>query len=213
MSEKESVSKSELRYRKIIEVGLELFLENGYEKTSLNDVIRVSGGSLTTIYEHFFSKKDFFEAVISKGLADFFENFNERLNISDDLGLEEFLYKVGMLYTEVSFTKKSMQFAKLLLSYQSEDRKMLDVLYKYVVGDIDKIFIKFFSQSRVKELFKDKNELSYYARTYRYLLRSPIQSYFVDVNLEAFAKEEFRQEHVRKSINLFLGGVLKDKNF
>ena len=37
------------RKEKFIQAGLEIFLENGYENTSLTDIIKKSGGSLASI--------------------------------------------------------------------------------------------------------------------------------------------------------------------
>ncbi|QMS68702.1 TetR/AcrR family transcriptional regulator [Campylobacter fetus] len=41
--------KAKDRYELILSVSLELFLKNGFENTSLNDIISKSGGSLSTI--------------------------------------------------------------------------------------------------------------------------------------------------------------------
>lgn len=49
--------KAKDRYELILSVSLELFLKNGFENTSLNDIISKSGGSLSTIYTYFGSKE------------------------------------------------------------------------------------------------------------------------------------------------------------
>lgn len=50
---KPKTKKSVDRLSKIIKAGLEVFLEKGFEATSLNEVIEKSGGSLSTIYNYF----------------------------------------------------------------------------------------------------------------------------------------------------------------
>ncbi|MEG0764095.1 MAG: TetR/AcrR family transcriptional regulator [Oscillospiraceae bacterium] len=51
----------------ILEEALKLFIEKGYENTSIQDIINHLGGlSKGAIYHHFKSKEDIFEAVCSK---------------------------------------------------------------------------------------------------------------------------------------------------
>jgi len=50
----------------MIEAAAELFLERGYEKTSLGDVVKRSGGSLATLYSAFGSKEGLFEAIVAE---------------------------------------------------------------------------------------------------------------------------------------------------
>lgn len=50
----------------MIEAAAELFLERGYEKTSLGDVVKLSGGSLATLYAAFGSKEGLFEAIVAE---------------------------------------------------------------------------------------------------------------------------------------------------
>ena len=49
----------------IIQVATKLFMEKGYENTSLNDIIKELGGlTKGAIYQHFKSKEDIYEAVV-----------------------------------------------------------------------------------------------------------------------------------------------------
>lgn len=52
------------RRQAILEAAARLFLENGYAATGLADIVRVSGGSLSTLYELFGSKSGLFKALI-----------------------------------------------------------------------------------------------------------------------------------------------------
>jgi len=48
----------------MIEAGHRLFIEQGYEGTTLQDVVQRSGGSLSTIYKLFGSKEGLLDAVV-----------------------------------------------------------------------------------------------------------------------------------------------------
>jgi transcriptional regulator, TetR family len=52
--------KGKKRYELIVKTALELFLEKGYEKTSLSDIVAISGGSLSSIYTFFENKEGLF---------------------------------------------------------------------------------------------------------------------------------------------------------
>lgn len=58
--------RGEARRRAMIEAARELFLERGFEGTSVADVVKVSGGSLATLYASFGSKEGLFEAIVSE---------------------------------------------------------------------------------------------------------------------------------------------------
>ena len=50
----------------MVEAARELFLERGFEGTSVSDVVRRSGGSLATLYELFGSKERLFAAIVGE---------------------------------------------------------------------------------------------------------------------------------------------------
>lgn len=54
---KEPSAKVLARQEKIKSVALELFLTKGYAKTSLSDIIKISGGSYSNIYTAYKNKK------------------------------------------------------------------------------------------------------------------------------------------------------------
>lgn len=59
--------------REIVEVAARLFAEDGYDATSIEDVLRSTGLSRGALYHHFPSKRDLFEAVFDQtecGLMD-----------------------------------------------------------------------------------------------------------------------------------------------
>jgi AcrR family transcriptional regulator len=56
--------RSETRRTAILEQAIELFQEKGYERASMNELVRRCGGSKQTIYSYFPSKEALFTAVI-----------------------------------------------------------------------------------------------------------------------------------------------------
>jgi AcrR family transcriptional regulator len=57
-------SKREARRQAILDAAYDLFLEKGYEATTLSDIVGRSGGSLATLYELFESKPGLLRAMV-----------------------------------------------------------------------------------------------------------------------------------------------------
>ncbi len=69
----------ESRCLKFVEVAEKLFLERGFAGTSVNEVVKRSGGSLATLYAQYGSKEELFEAVMNRRAAALFTGiFAER---------------------------------------------------------------------------------------------------------------------------------------
>ena len=74
----------------IIEVSTQLFMEKGYENTTLNDIISNLGGlTKGAIYQHFKSKEEIYEAVIYQLSAQNDDELFDLIQNNDLSGLEK----------------------------------------------------------------------------------------------------------------------------
>lgn len=113
---KPKTKKSVDRLSKIIKAGLKVFLEKGFEATSLNEVIEKSGGSLSTIYNYFYNKESFFKAVMDENSKIFRRKFEYKLKLNDSTDIREYLTKFGEIYLNIMFNPKIIKFYRLMLS-------------------------------------------------------------------------------------------------
>lgn len=60
------------RRQQFIAVAEQLFLKQGFAKTSVNAIVREAGGSLATLYAEFGTKEELFESVLCKRAGTFF---------------------------------------------------------------------------------------------------------------------------------------------
>ena len=67
----------EHRCQRFVETAETLFLKRGYAGTSVNEVVRIAGGSLATLYAEYPTKDALFEAVMSGRCARLFEGTRE----------------------------------------------------------------------------------------------------------------------------------------
>src|SRR3546814_980697 len=59
-------SPRERRQSEILDAAESLFLEQGYERTSLAEIVKRSGGSLATLYELFVNKQGLLRAIATR---------------------------------------------------------------------------------------------------------------------------------------------------
>jgi AcrR family transcriptional regulator len=97
--ERKEREKLELRGQ-ILEAATELFLKEGFDKTSMRGIAEMIEYSPATIYSHFKDKNEIFEAIHNKGFDMFFEKLSQSLSIENPFLR---LRKMGDLYLEFAF--------------------------------------------------------------------------------------------------------------
>ncbi|MCK9915616.1 TetR/AcrR family transcriptional regulator [Microbacteriaceae bacterium K1510] len=97
---------------RIVRSAAKLFLEKGYDKVSINDIIDVVGGSKGTIYSHFGSKEKLFEAVVEQMCADVTIQIDTR-----PIGtIEEQLTRIGHTFVSNVVSPPILRFHRLMTS-------------------------------------------------------------------------------------------------
>lgn len=69
MSPQLTCDRLDRRRRAVIDSARALFIEQGFERTTLGDIVERAGGSLSTVYKLFGNKDGLFEAVVSEKAA------------------------------------------------------------------------------------------------------------------------------------------------
>jgi len=97
---------------RIVRSAAKLFLEKGYDKVSINDIIDTVGGSKGTIYSHFGSKEKLFEAVVEQMCADVTIQIDTR-----PIGtIEEQLTRIGHTFVSTVVSPPILRFHRLMTS-------------------------------------------------------------------------------------------------
>ena len=74
----------EMTRQRLIQVGLELFSQNGFEQTSALDITRAAGVAVGTLYMHFGDKEGLLEQVIIDATQEIYQRGENRLQSSRD---------------------------------------------------------------------------------------------------------------------------------
>ena len=107
--------KAESRCTKIIDVAYRLFLDNGYENVSMNDIVKHAGGSLATLYKHFGNKEQLFIYILEQKSEEVFGEWG-RKSVCYEGRIEEFLTETGRMFLDLVTTPDAILFHRLLIS-------------------------------------------------------------------------------------------------
>jgi AcrR family transcriptional regulator len=112
----------------------EVFLEQGYEEASVNEVVRRAGGSLATLYAQFGNKEGLFLAVAQ----DQHERFVAAMTPEcvDHMPLEEGLRAIGERYVCALLTRDNIAFFRIIVG---EGRKFPQLLQRHIAAGSDKV--------------------------------------------------------------------------
>lgn len=89
--------RGEDRRRLILETAIKLFGEKGYDRTSIPDIIKASGGSNSMIYQTFGGKQGLFRAAVSHLIEQTFESTSVTAEQAPSLHDELYLYGHALL--------------------------------------------------------------------------------------------------------------------
>ena len=202
--------KGKKRYELIVKTALDLFLKNGYEKTSLSDIVAISGGSLASIYTFFENKEGLFQAIIEKEIDALMKEVDERIDLKISHSLEEFLTKFATIIFSIVCTKKSVLLSRTMISESSKNGgKLGRTFLDQILNKIDLVLINFFERDEVKSQLNPKFSAKFITKCF---MQSVIGLCYFDslmLNEEPKLSKKEREEHVALCVELFLNGIIK----
>jgi len=149
--------KGKKRYELIVKTALDLFLKNGYEKTSLSDIVAISGGSLASIYTFFESKEGLFQAIIEQEIDALIKEVDERIDLKISHSLEEFLTKFATIIFSIICTKKNISLGRIMMSEGPKNGgKLGRVFLDQILNRIDLVLINFLKRDEIKSQLNPK---------------------------------------------------------
>jgi len=172
--------KGKKRYELIVKTALELFLEKGYEKTSLSDIVAISGGSLSSIYTFFENKEGLFEAIVEQEIDSLIKEIDEKIDLTTQKhrishSLEEFLTKFATIIFSITCSKRHISLGRIMMSEGSKNGgKLGKTFLDQILKKIDLVLINFFERDEVKAKLDSKFSAKFAAK---YFIQSVIGAY------------------------------------
>ena len=139
----EGRSKPKAKEQEVLDVATDYFLAHGYQGASINAMARSSGISKESIYRYFSSKKQLFEAVIGRELAEYQAGLR-RLSAEKTMDLREALINIAETVLGLVTMDRTLALRRLIFD---EARRSPDVgqhYYKigpeYAFAAVEEIF-------------------------------------------------------------------------
>jgi len=99
----------------MIEAAYSLFIEKGYASVSVEEIIRVSKGSKSSLYKFFGNKEGIFKAVIESLADEFLHEIH--LEFPSAKTPREALNRVGMVFADLALSDKAINQHQHAVSY------------------------------------------------------------------------------------------------
>ena len=109
-----TTSRGEARRRAFLDAALEVFLKHGLGAASVNDVVRMAGGSLATLYAQFGSKEGLFVAMFAERVETLVEPLQQIG--SSHLPLKEGLQEIGVRFLTAVLRPQSAALYRIVLA-------------------------------------------------------------------------------------------------
>lgn len=192
------------RRQAFLSAAREVFLEQGFEAASVNDVVRRAGGSLATLYSQFGNKEGLFLAVAT----DQSERFHREIlpQSVDHLGLEDGLVAIGEHYVKAILTRDNLAFYRIIVG---EGRKFPDEVKSHIATGADQLRdqVAHFLNLRTQKEGLRFNDPDAAASFFTGLLRAR-HHYLALANPDYALTDDALGAHVRSAVALFLRGAL-----
>lgn len=195
------------RQEKIKKVALNLFLTQGYEETSLKEIIKKSGGSFSDIYSTFQNKEGLFVGVINDILTAKREIYSKILN--KNLPLREFLYEFSTSVMRMFLQKRALRLVKIIYSqlYKQSNRALIEHFKQNKENIPEQTLVKYFANCPPPLC----DEAQRYAELFFNMLKGKCleEAFFFDKPL--MNKKE-QAEHCEFVVNFFIKALSAQAN-
>ena len=202
--------KGKKRSELIVKTALDLFLKNGYEKTSLSDIVAISGGSLASIYTFFDIKEGLFQAIIDQEIDNLIKEIDEKIDLKISHSLEEFLTKFATISFSIVCTKKNISLGRIMMSEGSQNGgKLGRVFLDQILNKIDLVLINFCDRDEIKSQLNPKFPAKFITKCFKQCVIGLCYYDSLMLNEEPKLSKKEREEHVALCVELFLNGIIK----
>ncbi|WP_181451001.1 TetR/AcrR family transcriptional regulator [Helicobacter valdiviensis] len=200
--------KQQAKKERILDIAYKIFLEHGYEKTSLQMIVKETGGSLATIYEIFQNKNNLFKASIARAVAHFIEEFETYLknhaNLQNhSLSLEDYLKELGMKLCSNIVSKNSIALHRLVVIEGYKNPDLLQTFNTVCVESSKQYFTEGLRFYQEKNQLKFANLKDSVQRFLNLLITPYLWTSITDSNFKLPSQKDI-EDNVNTCVQIFL---------
>lgn len=201
-------NKNLLRQEKIKAVAFELFLTKGYQETNLSDIIKLSKGSYSSIYEIFKSKEGLFFEILDDICKKHFTLISSKIKQIQSGNLEKVLHSFAAAFVEIFNEPQAVVFAKIIYSQVYNKEKYLSTWIQNNQENFAyNILIEHFSKQNNAFIIQNSKKL---AMLFCAMLTEPYHRFNVFADTPLMNKAE-QEAHIKFIVNIFLNGIKYQK--
>ena len=198
--------KAESRCQKIVDVAYRLFLDNGYEKVSMNDIVKEAGGSLATLYKHFGNKEQLLIYVLKEKTDELFGEWERRSHCYEGR-IEEFLREIGKLFLDLIITNDAVLFHRLIVSVgYMNDLRFSEQVMENVMSRPTNIIAEYLENEKVKGHI-EVDDAVLCAQQFLHALEEPFMFPRI-LGVETDVSEPRRLKALNQIVTIFCRGLL-----
>lgn len=188
---------------KIIFIATKLFIKKGFNATSIDDIIKLCGGSKRDIYNQFQSKTGLFDAVFLNITQKFQKSLKfDSLDVKNPQeSLENFALRLIRLYTK----EQNLSFYKMIFQEQKTFPQIPKKYYENIQIPIKQNLVNFFLVCQNNDVMKDYEAIKL-AEIFLAIIKDKVHSqilYATKPNLSKISSD------INQNIEIFLNGALK----
>lgn len=200
-------AKGMVRYEKLLDAAASVFLKLGFEKASMNEIINISGGSLSTIYKIFGNKEGLFRAVLEYKTREIFKDLSVD-GIEKEGDLEGFLCTVGGRLLTLTTTDEAVLFHRLIIAegYRN-DAKWGRMFVESAAGVSAQMIAERLDSAKAKGLIDVENTL---LASHQFIdaLKGPFLFHRV-LGVHIDTSKETQERALRQLVRIFVRGCAK----
>jgi AcrR family transcriptional regulator len=122
--------RGEARRQAILDAAFAVFLEKGFERASLADILALSGGSRSTLYDLFGDKQSLFETVMLEGTRQFLAGFDAALGEAEQPP-EQGLLRLGIVFLEALYSPQCQAIHRIVMAEGPHFPKVAEAFYRH----------------------------------------------------------------------------------
>lgn len=143
---------SPTKREQILRAASALFLNQGFAGASMDALAREAGVSKATVYAHFASKEDLFEAMIERGSS---ERFSHLLDADlDTLAVEEALHHIAHDFVSVLGAPESMKTMRVVVGEAARLPELAARFYRAGPGRVLAAFTAYLARATARGALK-----------------------------------------------------------
>jgi len=190
-----------LRHRELLDRAMEMFLDRGFETTTIRDIAASIGMTRRSVYARYSDKQELFRATLENG-ADRIIVSAEALDAVDTSDLEGALLGFIRLRLDVMLTPLGVQMQRFVYAEASRFPDLVREVYARIsqptTDRIDALLQR--SNAEGKTAIEDTTWAA------RALMSMAIGSPITMALIAGLARAEDIESHIRRSVDLFLHG-------